>query len=97
MHVMPTCHFDDAGRRRLALLNDPTIVAVAPDPTESKPCSRLLICLQINQQTIAGKVAARKAVFTGGLLLNERRYRIIRWLVTGLAAINAANSRLASL
>ena len=57
MHVMPTCHFDDAGRRRLALLNDPTIVAVAPDPTESKPCSRLLICLQINQQTIAGKLS----------------------------------------
>jgi hypothetical protein len=44
-----------------------TIVAVAPDPTEPKPCSRLLICLQINQQTIAGKIAARKAALTEGL------------------------------
>jgi hypothetical protein len=34
---------------------------------EPKPCSRLLICLQINQQTIAGKVVARNAALTGGL------------------------------
>src|SRR6185437_11922742 len=40
-----------------------SIVAVALDPTEPKPCSRLLICWQINQQTIVRKVAARKAVF----------------------------------
>src|ERR1700691_2004098 len=44
-----------------------TIVAVAPDPPESKPCSRLLICLQINQQTIAAKVLDRKAALAGGL------------------------------
>jgi hypothetical protein len=44
-----------------------TIVAAAPDLTEPKPCSRLLICLQINQQTIAGKVLARKAALAGGL------------------------------
>ena len=44
-----------------------SIAVVAPDPTEPKPCSRLLICLQINQQTIAGKIAARKAALTGGL------------------------------
>jgi hypothetical protein len=31
-----------------------SIAAAAPDPTEPKPYSRLLICLQINQQTIAG-------------------------------------------
>jgi hypothetical protein len=37
------------------------MVAVAPDPTEPKPCSRLLICLQISQPTIAGKVTAGKA------------------------------------
>ena len=49
-----------------------SIVAVAPDPTEPKPCSRLPICLQINQQTIAGKVAARKAALTGGLRFNGR-------------------------
>jgi hypothetical protein len=43
----------------------------SPDPTESKPCSRLLICLQINQQTIAAKVLDRKAALTGGLLLRR--------------------------
>jgi hypothetical protein len=32
----------------------------------------LLICLQINPQTIAGKVAARKAALTGGLRSNVR-------------------------
>ena len=29
-----------------------TIVAVAPDPTESKPCSRSLICLQIPHRRV---------------------------------------------
>jgi hypothetical protein len=32
MHVMPTCHFDDAGRRRLALLNDPKLLDRRPSP-----------------------------------------------------------------
>jgi hypothetical protein len=32
MHVMPTCHFDDAGRRRLALLNDPKLLDRGPSP-----------------------------------------------------------------
>ena len=38
----------------------------APPATQGR-ASRLLICLQINPQTIAGKVAARKAALTGGL------------------------------
>ena len=58
----------------------PTIVAVALDPTESKPCSRSLICLQINQQTIAGKVPNRKAVPTGGLRPNYQRNDYIGWI-----------------
>jgi hypothetical protein len=32
MHVMPTCHFDDAGQRRLALLNDPKLLDRRPSP-----------------------------------------------------------------
>src|ERR1700732_2136700 len=32
MHVMPTCHFDDARRRRLALLNDPKLLDRRPTP-----------------------------------------------------------------
>src|ERR1700721_4861725 len=32
MHVMPTWHFDDAGRRRLALLNDPKRLDRRPSP-----------------------------------------------------------------
>jgi hypothetical protein len=32
MHVMPTCHFDDAGRKRLALLNDPKLLDRRPSP-----------------------------------------------------------------
>jgi len=47
----------------------------APDPTEPKPCSGFLICLQFNQQTIAGKVAVRKAVLTGGLREADRLQR----------------------
>jgi hypothetical protein len=53
--------------RRSEASRSSTIVAVAPDPTESKPCSRSLICLLINQQTVAGKVAARKVAPAGGL------------------------------
>ena len=30
MHVVPTCHFDDAGRRRLALLDDPKLLDRRP-------------------------------------------------------------------
>jgi len=51
--------------RRSEASRSSTIVAAAPDPTKSQPCSRSLICLQINQQTIAGKVAARKVAPTG--------------------------------
>ena len=58
--------------RRSEASRSSTIVAVAPDPTEPKPCSRLLICLQINQQTIAGKVAARKAALAAGLPCQSR-------------------------
>src|SRR5207245_1077048 len=32
MHVMPTCHFDHAGRRRLARLNDPKLLDRGPSP-----------------------------------------------------------------
>jgi hypothetical protein len=59
-------------------------VVVAPDPTEPKPCSRLLICLQINRQTIAGKVAARKAVLTGGLLKSASE---LNWILENLPQI----------
>jgi hypothetical protein len=52
-----------------------TIAAVAPDPTEPRPCSRLPICLQINQQAIAGKASTRKAVPTGGLPWLHRFHR----------------------
>jgi len=55
--------------RRSEASRPSTISAAVPDPTKSKPCSRSLICLQINQQTIAGKVAARKAALTGGVPL----------------------------
>jgi hypothetical protein len=58
-----------------------SIAAAAPDPTEPKPCSRLLICLQINQQTIAGETAARKAALTGGLPL--------KYLLATLAQLRA--------
>jgi hypothetical protein len=37
--------------------------------------ARIKICLQINQQTIAGKVAARKAILTGGLREADRLQR----------------------
>jgi hypothetical protein len=64
-------HIDNAGRRRPTFLSDPrlpwSIDAVAPDPTEPRSCSRLLICLQINRQTIAGDVASRKTALTGGV------------------------------
>jgi putative transposase len=39
--------------------------------------------LQINQQTIAGKVATRKAVFTGGVLfdLDDARSKVAVWVI----------------
>ena len=46
----------------------PSNADAAPDPTKPKPCSRSLIRLQINQQTIAAKMVDRKAVLTGELL-----------------------------
>jgi hypothetical protein len=56
----------------------------SPDPTESKPCSRLLICLQINQQTIAAKVLDRKAALTGGLRSTFARVKFLSRLFTAL-------------
>jgi transposase-like protein len=56
--------------RKLKASRPSSIAAAAPDPTEPKPCSRLLICLQINQQTIASKVVARNAALIGGLHLS---------------------------
>src|SRR6266404_576854 len=83
-----------------------SIAVVAPDPTEPKPCSRLLICLQINQQTIAGKIAARKAALTGGLLNRRRtnrremgptakpsRCRSLLWSAAHLRVANRPNRR----
>src|SRR5260221_8978026 len=65
-----------------------SIAAAAPDPTEPNPCSRLLICLQINQQTMAGKVGARKAALTGGL----RIYRAFGAFAARLQSPKVGNS-----
>jgi hypothetical protein len=33
MYIMPACHIDDAGRRRLAFLDDPKLFKLRPAPT----------------------------------------------------------------
>src|SRR5882724_6725568 len=60
-----------------------------PDRTETLlSFAHLLICLQINQQTIAGKVVARKAALTEGLLCS---ILVCRSFVSGGPMLQAKN------